>query len=220
MATSLLFFIFITMADQSSDDRMFNHYLKPYHRAEVITAEATWRFQPDQMQGLRLEITSSGKVQEALILRDCGKILAIVAVARPVEHYEDRTMAALGLATLNADGTVAYSLCTTGRLSIETPDGWACSNPLISREKSNVFNLMAVAIPEGDSTVLTLQRLRRGGVEERAHDQFEIHQFVNHCPMGKRNEEGRKFFTDGTFHYFSVQPVEDWNRKPAPTPNP
>lgn len=220
MAAGILFIILIALADQSTDDKMFNHYLKPYQHAEVITAKATWRFQPDQMQGMRLEVTSSGNVQEALILRDYGRILAIVAVARPVEHYEDRTMAALGLATLNADGKVDYLLCTSGRLSIETPDRWACSNPLISREKSNVFNMMAVAIPEGDSAVLTLQRLRRGGVEEREHDQFEIHQFVNHCPVGGQGEEGRKFFTEGTFHYFSVQSVEDWNRKPAPTPNP
>lgn len=89
-----------------------------------------------------------------------------------------------------------------------TTINWCISRPLFTTTYEKRCNVMNIALPEGDTILMTLQRLTRrsnGDVED-----IESHAFVNICPMP--DQEG--FMTESiTNHYLGTLAREP--KKPA-----
>jgi len=147
---------------------------EPFHKAFVSSGDGIWEFSANPMPegGVRVRIIDcESEAIFTLASGRMGEVLGLVATKK-------REMIALGVASLSeARDRIEYRMFFTwgpGRSDTK----WSWSDSLITRPLVDPFTMMSIAIPEGDSTILTFSSLTRG----MDGDAVETHFLINHCP--------------------------------------
>jgi hypothetical protein len=169
--------------------------LAPYQTASVQIKDAVWSFHPEVTSGTGVSVrvvpwAGTERRDFELKFDGLGQVVGIVAVAREMGSG-DWTMVGLGIVSMSRTAQhLDYGLAfcqgespshETGRdRPLTDPQRWNYSGPLLSRETDKPFNMISVALPAGDSLILTLQEMTR----DEPETVIETYQFINHCPVG------------------------------------
>lgn len=155
---------------------LFLGSMQPYQRAFAKHRDSLFEIAADEVRGFRVQKMGSDTAPGFLLFPEMGRVTGIVVMSKKVRT--DWAMLVLGLAILSNDEThVEYRMCNTGHVSPD-PIKWACSEVLLRKPIAEAYEMMSIAIVQGDSTVLTLSRLTRGNDQDSLSTQV----FVDHCP--------------------------------------
>lgn len=158
------------------DTALFLGSMQPYQRAYATHRDSLYEIAADDTRGFSVRRISSDVTTGFLMFPEMGKVTGIVGMSKQVQ--KEWTMFVLGLAIMSDDGAnVEYRMCNTGRVTPE-PKDWACSEVLLRKPIADAYEMMSIAVVQGDSTVLTLSRLTRGS----DHDSMSTQVLVDHCP--------------------------------------
>ncbi len=145
----------------------------------VTVGSREWTFSAAAEGGVRVDFRNDG-VERQYVLDCGGACRQIEGLAACGYDAGSGAMLGLGVASRSADGQrVEYRMLFARNANEHSPAAWIHSDPLITADAQDPFDLMAVSLSHGDSLMLTLQRLARVG----NGGTIDTHTFVNHCPV-------------------------------------
>jgi hypothetical protein len=162
--------------------------LRPYENAVLRLGSDLWEFSidPNGAAGVRIVVTSgTDSNEECLSFGKAERAVGIVAAGKAAPE----AMIALGVVSA-ADGDQLEYRILFSYPAVPDEKRWLRSDPLIIEPIDAPFEIMSIALPEGDTIVLTLQRYRRihKGVA------LEVHQFLHQCPTPPPERFTKTFF--------------------------
>lgn len=149
--------------------------------ASITTNDEHWTFGPANGEGIEVLAKSiKGEITASfVIVPQAGTVSELVVCAR--KRSNGKYLIGLGVAFLEKKSKrIQYRMLIGGNSGdVHTPKGWTYSEVLIERASNEHFDIMSVALPGGDSLMLSLQDLTRQGPND---DSIDSYVFVDHCP--------------------------------------
>lgn len=178
--------------------------------AMVEAGGAVWTIRGrDSADGLGVRWQSGDAVEEFEL--DFGGVGRVIDMAAAVRQYKSDVGIALAIASQKSPrDPIEYRLAWgRGMGSISDQALWMCSEPVQTVAADEAYQLLSIAIPMGDSVLMTLQRLTRVNAND---DKIETYVVVNHCPVGSESR-----LLDTINRHYSVvmskpvepQPIQD-----------
>jgi hypothetical protein len=147
--------------------------------AVLHTSSRQWTFTPST-EGRGLDVRCEfGGATSTFRLESGDHLGQVTRVVTAYLAWDKREFIGLGVEFVN-NGAYGYAMIEGGNLGapITDPDGWVLVPISLGRELARPIDLMAVALPGGDSLVMTLTDL--GATAEGGVERFTI---AHHCPL-------------------------------------
>lgn len=178
--------VFATAGTNEEASKRAERILASYGQAFVRLGGQAWEFRPSEKEGqcgIDVRVTGESSVSGFNLCfgGELGRVVGLVSCGKESSN-EGRTwgMVAIGVVSVSPDGKkLEYRVLFARPQGALTDQHWARSGVLMTKPLDEPFNIMSIAIPAGDSVLLTLQDM------SRRSDTVQIEQFVNHCPFGE-----------------------------------